>query len=436
MGFVFYDTETTGTDAAFDQILQFAAIRTDSQLNELDRFEMRCRLSPHIVPAPDALRVTKVTAGQLFDASLQSHYEMACAIRCRLLAWSPAIFIGYNSLQFDEHLLRQALYKSLHPPYLTNTGGNSRSDAMRIVQAASLFAPDALRFPAGPEGQPVFKLDQVAPLNGFAHTRAHDAIADVEATIFLCRILMENAPDLWSAFMRFSQKAAVADHVSAEPAFCLSDFYFGSTYSWVVTVIGCNAANSSEFYVYNLSIDPQSLAGLSDGELAERVTSSPKPVRRLKSNSSPIIMPIENAPAIALAAHLGSDELVRRAEFIRADGALCARLIDAFEMARVELPPSPHLEQQLYDGFFSKEDEVLMERFHAIPWEERPAIVKAFDDVRLQKIGRRLIYFERPDLLGDADRIVMRERSPPGSLTITPKFRGSRSQRPPRNLMS
>ena len=47
--FVFYDTETTGTDTAFDQILQFAAIRTDDNMRELDRFEIRCRLLPHIV---------------------------------------------------------------------------------------------------------------------------------------------------------------------------------------------------------------------------------------------------------------------------------------------------------------------------------------------------------------------------------------------------
>src|SRR5580658_3679234 len=140
MGFVFYDTETTGTDAAFDQILQFAAIHTDPQLNELERFEIRCRLSPHIVPAPGAMHLTRVPAARLFDPGLCSHYEMMCRVRARLLAWSPALFIGYNSLQFDEHLLRQAFYKSLHPPYLTNSDGNSRSDALRIVQAASLFA--------------------------------------------------------------------------------------------------------------------------------------------------------------------------------------------------------------------------------------------------------------------------------------------------------
>jgi exodeoxyribonuclease I len=404
MAFVFYDTETTGTDPTFDQILQFAAIRTDFQLNELDRFEIRCRLLPHIVPAPGAMHVTKVPAAQLFDSSLHSHYEMTCRIRDQLLAWSPALFIGYNSLQFDEHLLRQAFYKSLHPPYLTNTNGNSRSDALRIVQAASLFAPQALAFPTGHDGEIVFKLDRVAPLNGFAHDRAHDAIADVEATIFLCRRLIDKAPDLWSAFMRFSQKAAVCDHVVAEPIFCLSDFYFGGPYSWLVTVIGSHPDNSSEFYVYNLDIDPACLAELSDEDLSQRLDTSPKPVRRLKANACPIIMPLENAPAIARAAQLGIDELTRRAEYLSGNTYFCERLIRAFQSTRQEPLPSPHLEHQLYDGFFPKEDEALAQQFHTVPWEQRLALIANFKDRRLKKIGQRLIYLERPELMPATNR--------------------------------
>jgi exodeoxyribonuclease I len=404
MGFVFYDTETTGTDAAFDQILQFAAIHTDFQLNELERFEIRCRLLPHVIPAPGAMRVIKLQAARLFDPSLHSHYEMTCRIREKLLAWSPALFIGYNSIEFDEHLLRQALYKSLHLPYLTNTNGNSRSDAMRMVQAVSLFAPGALAIPTGDGGQLVFKLDRVAPLNGFSHDRAHDAVADVEATIFLCRLIMEKAPDLWSAFMRFSQKAAVADHVSTEPIFCLSDFYFGDPYSWLVTTLGSNPDNSSEIYVYNLAIEPESLIGLSDEGLLDRLAVTPKPVRRLRSNACPIIMPTEDAPAIATAAQLGIEELTRRAGFLRDNQDFRDRLVVSFQSTKDEPPPSPHLEQQLYGEFFPKEDEALIERFHVVPWEARPSIVLAFKDLRLKKIGQRLIYLERPDLLTDVER--------------------------------
>jgi exodeoxyribonuclease I len=267
-----------------------------------------------------------------------------------------------------------------------------------------LFAPEALAFPTGVEGELVFKLDQVAPLNGFAHDRAHDAIADVEAVIFLCRLLMDRAPEVWSAFMRFSQKAAVCDHVLAEPIFCLSDFYFGSPYSWLVTVIGSNPENSSEFYVYNLAIDPLSLRDLPDDDLVQRVDTSPKPVRRLKSNACPIIMPVENAPAIATATHLASEELARRTEFLRDNAAFRERLIGAFQATKEEPQLSPHLERQLYDGFFPKEDEVLAQQFHSVPWEERLAIVAAFKDRRLKKIGQRLIFSERPDLLLETQR--------------------------------
>lgn len=50
------------------------------------------------------------------------------------------------------------------------------------------------------------------------------------------------------------------------------------------------------------------------------------------------------------------------------------------------------------------EDEALIARFHTVPWEERPPIVLEFMDPRLKKIGQRLIYLERPDLLPDAER--------------------------------
>ena len=89
MTFVFYDTETTGTDTAFDQILQFGAIRTDDDLNEIDRFEIRCRLQPHIVPAPMALKVTGIRPGMLLDPVLPSHYEAMRQVHAKLSDWSP-----------------------------------------------------------------------------------------------------------------------------------------------------------------------------------------------------------------------------------------------------------------------------------------------------------------------------------------------------------
>jgi exodeoxyribonuclease-1 len=406
MGFVFYDTETTGTDTSFDQILQFAAVHTDDQFNELGRFEKRCRLLPHVVPAPSAMHVTRVRAAQLTDPRLPSHYEMVRGIREQLLAWSPALFIGYNSVDFDEHLIRQAFYKTLHPPYLTNTNNNSRSDALRIVHATSIFSPNALRIPVGDKGRPVFKLDQIAPLNGFTHDRAHDALGDVEAMRHVCRLISERAPDVWSAFMRFSQKSSVADHIVAEPIFCLSDFFFGRPYSWLVTTVGANPDISSEFFVYNLAIPPDELTGLSHDELVARLGGLPKPMRRLKSNACPVIMPVEDAPAICSARELGQEELDRRIAVIQDDEAFRSRLIAAFHMTKEEREPSPHVEKRLYDGFWPREDETLMQRFHEVPWEERLPLVEAIQDPRLRELGLRLIHLERSDILPAADALL------------------------------
>ena len=43
--FVFYDFETSSSNKAWGQIIEIGAILTDDDLNELDRFEAKCRLA-------------------------------------------------------------------------------------------------------------------------------------------------------------------------------------------------------------------------------------------------------------------------------------------------------------------------------------------------------------------------------------------------------
>ena len=112
MTYIFYDTETTGKVTAFDQILQFAAIKTDAELNVLDTFDVRCRLLPYIVPSPGALLVTGTTVADITTCPL-SHFEMMRLVHAKMHRWSEggAIFVGWNSMKFDETLLRQAYYQ-------------------------------------------------------------------------------------------------------------------------------------------------------------------------------------------------------------------------------------------------------------------------------------------------------------------------------------
>ena len=399
MSFVFYDTETTGTNTSFDQILQFGAIRTDHELRELDRFKIRCRLLPHVVPSPGAMRITGVTVEQLTDTALPSHYEMVRTINAKLEQWSPAVFIGHNSLRFDEHLLRQALYQTLHAPYLTNTNGNCRSDTLQIIQAVNFFEPSILSVPIDVLGQPIFKLDRLAPANGFNHSAAHDAMGDVEATLHICRLLTERAEGLWSNFVRFAQKAAVLDFTQTNEVFSLTDFYCGRSYSWMVTAIGPNPKNSSELFVFDLSNDPEELASLADDELAERLTTRPKPVRSLRANACPCVFRYEDAPDHFRSRMPDIDKLSRRAARIEEDEAFAHRLIAALIGTRKAKKASVHVEEQIYDEFTGDADRVVMAKFHETEWSGRSAILDRLSDTRLKKLGKRLIHVEAPEVM-------------------------------------
>ncbi|WP_374452780.1 exonuclease domain-containing protein [Phenylobacterium sp.] len=398
MSFVFYDTETTGTHSAFDQILQFAAIRTDDGLQEIDRFEIRSRLLPYVVPSPGALRVTGLTIDQLLDEALPSHYEMVTQMRRVLGAWCPAAFVGYNSLRFDEEFLRQAFYQCLHPPYLTNTGGSRRADALHLVRAAAVLHPDRIVVAKNDKGGPSFKLDRLAPANGYNHPNAHEAMADVEALIFLCRLVRDRCPELWARFLRFADKSAVTSFIDDEDAFLLMEFYPAKTGEYVVTALGRNPSQPNIVYVYDLSVDPAELRDLGEAELAARLARRPKPIRKVRLNAGPCLCPLSEASQDLLGSDT-PDEYARRAREVRSDFALMDRLVAAATAVEPVYPPSPHVERRIYDGFWSSADARKLEAFHVASWADRVAIADGLDDERLAWLARRLIFVEQPNHL-------------------------------------
>jgi hypothetical protein len=47
-----------------------------------------------------------------------------------------------------------------------------------------------------------------------------------------------------------------------------------------------------------------------------------------------------------------------------------------------------------FPPFFSDPDRELCKEFHASRWEDRLSLLDRFEDTRLRRLGRRLIYFE------------------------------------------
>ena len=40
---------------------------------------------------------------------------MTGQIRSSIKRWTPAVFVGFNSISFDESMVRQMFFQALHP---------------------------------------------------------------------------------------------------------------------------------------------------------------------------------------------------------------------------------------------------------------------------------------------------------------------------------
>ena len=125
--FLFYDLETFGADPRRTRIAQFAAIRTDVDLKQVDEpVSFFVQPANDLLPSPVATLITGITPQAALrdgvneaEAFARIVDEMARAETCNL---------GYNSLRFDDEFVRHGLYRNFHDPYEREwRGGNSRS---------------------------------------------------------------------------------------------------------------------------------------------------------------------------------------------------------------------------------------------------------------------------------------------------------------------
>lgn len=394
MDFVFYDLETTGISPEFDQPLQFAAIWTDENFVERERINIRCRLAPHILPSPQALVVTRVAPDHLIDPSLPSLLDFAQQVAELTERWSPSIWVGYNTMKFDEEVLRQTFYQNLLPNvYATQFNGNTRFDVLPAVYAAFVRDPDLFAWPADDTGRRSFKLDRLAPANGFNAHNAHDALGDVEATIHLARQFASQSPALWAELLQAAHKAQVQSKLETfRPLELVTRFGGGEPRAYTGCFCGYSQGNNAQAAFFDLdAADPAELITASDEALFAAVDGTPKIIRGISTNKAPALLDLP-APS---AEHLRRAGIIADApEFRRRVGAaMAARFVED-----PEAPPKP-VEKQIYGAFYSNADKQLLQEFHRADWPRRQEVVASLSDPRLRQLGRRLVAFHSPALL-------------------------------------
>ena len=202
--FLFYDLETSGLNKCFDQVIEFAAIRTNADLEEIARDHFYLKLTKDTMPSPGAfithrLSLKKIADGLPENEGVRKIHE--------LMNTPGTISIGYNSLSFDDEFMRFSFAKCLLTPYTHQyLNGCGRADLYPLVVLYYLYKDKALSWPKV-DGNVSMKLEHIASTNNWLVGQAHHAMTDVVATLSLARALKKD-DDMWNFAMQYFDKAS------------------------------------------------------------------------------------------------------------------------------------------------------------------------------------------------------------------------------------
>ncbi|WP_311944736.1 exodeoxyribonuclease I [Halomonas piscis] len=420
--FLWHDYETFGADTRRDRPAQFAAIRTDAALNEIgEPVELYCKPADDDLPHPVACLITGITPQKARRHGLPEA-EFAGEVLGHM-SKAGTCAVGYNSLRFDDEITRQLFYRNLIDPYAREwQNGNSRWDLIDVVRAFYALRPAGIEWPLRDDGAPSFKLEELTAANGIEHAGAHDALADVRATIALARLLREKNAGLFDYLLARRGKRAVSrelDLPGGKPMLHISRRYPASRgCSALVMPLAEHPTNPNGVIVYDLSVEPGAMLELSAEQIRDRVFVSQAdlsegetriPLKVIHINRCPVLFPASFLKDIDgphkgeygdIVARLGIDLPVCRRHWktlYEAPG-VAAKAAEVFNTPYAEDVKDPDL--MLYSGgFFTRSDREQMERVRQTPAWDLVGQRFAFQDSRLEEMVFRYRARSYPETL-------------------------------------
>ena len=200
MNLVIWDIESSSASTDFGSIIEIGGILVDENFKEKDRFNFRCRLPEGEIPQAMALIVNKTSVKQLTQGNL-SHYQMLNEVEKTFKKWSPAIFLGWSNIGFDDEMIRKEFFKGIRYPYITNASPNKRHDGINIARAAYAIDPNVLKTEINKKGNAIFKLESLSRMNGFDSSDAHSALFDANLTMKILGLIKKKQPNTWNTFL-------------------------------------------------------------------------------------------------------------------------------------------------------------------------------------------------------------------------------------------
>ncbi|MDG1721926.1 MAG: exonuclease [SAR86 cluster bacterium] len=393
---IFYDTETTGIQRDFSQILQCGSVLTDKAFNSLEEQDIGCAPLPWIIPNPRAMLTNKKT--NLFNSNV-SHYEMILDLQRQWKQWTldnPGIFISYNGHAFDEELVRRQFFWNLLEPYITNTNGNGRLDLMLMMHNIVCFFPEAINIPLFEDGPKIsLKLEDIARANNISADSAHDAIADCNLMIDITKKIHSAVPDVFHSFLNISTKPGVMNLLNTDGFLALGEVFRRQIFRYPVVFCGSDPSRPNEIVFFDLSFDdPEEILELELSEIFKLINAGGRdgPLKKYKINKT---IPICHSDLLTdrTLFDIDFDELNRRAQLVKNHEDFQTKVSQAMSDRMMSFPEPEFIEQTIYSGGFpSYKDKDLMQEFHLTDdAEHRVKIARNFEDERTRIFAERII---------------------------------------------
>lgn len=396
--FFFYDLETSGLTPREDRIMQFAGQRTDMDLNPIgEPYNILVKLNDDTLPAPDALLVTGITPQQT-QADGYTEAEFAKLLLEEIFT-PNTIAVGYNNIRFDDEFIRHLFWRNFFDPYeWTWKDGRSRWDIMDVVRMTRALRPDGIEWPVV-DGKEVNKLEPIAKANGVVHTKAHDALSDVEALIDVTRLIKSKQPQLYEYLLKIRDKNEVKKLVNLDDKqpFVYVSGRFDSKFHKATVAFPLTSGRNGNVIVYDLRHDPAQFVDMSMKELEKKFYANwderqkegfiPLPVKEMQYNRAPAIAPLGVLAQNDGWERIGLDEalITKHRNALLATPAFAENIRSMFEK-RPEYAKSPDPEAQLYDGFVPDIDTLRIEKVRQADPQQLADLHPEFTDERLNDL--------------------------------------------------
>lgn len=398
--FYFYDLETSGFSPSAARIMQFAGQRTDLELKaigEPDNFLIS--LSSDTLPDPDAILVTGITPQKTIEEGL-TEYEFLKIFTAKI-ATPSTIFVGFNSIRFDDEFMRYLHYRNLYDPYeWAWKEHRSRWDMLDLVRMTRALRPNGIKWPLSSDGKPANRLELLTSLNKIEHNGAHDALSDVRATLGLARLIRAKQPKLFDFLLNMRTKTKIATLVKSGKPFVYTSGKYQSEFekTTVVATITDHPKRPGAL-VFDLRYDPNQYAKFTPAQLVEAWHWHPEgyngpslPVKTLQFNRCPAVAPLsvlDNTSQVRLGLDLAliqkhHQALKAQKDFVK-NLLLAVDIMDKQQQAEL-FADAREVDAQLYDGFLDDKDRPVLEKIRLSAPDEVVEVGQQLKDQRLQQL--------------------------------------------------